>query len=113
MRLLGQHIDCPWCVTGDFNEILAFSEKEGGAIRPASQIRAFQDALDDCKLFELERVGPKFTWDNGHKDHSWTRLRLDRAVANVYWILMFQNACCHTLFSVFSDHSPIWGGLGW
>lgn len=49
----------------------------------------------DCNLFELDWHGPKFTWSNGHRDQTWTRLRLDRALTNSEWRDLFSEVCCH------------------
>lgn len=63
---LGRQIDCPWCCIGDFNEILGYHEKEGGAVRPSSQIKAFHDTLAVCSLFDMGWIGQKLSWNNGH-----------------------------------------------
>jgi hypothetical protein len=64
-------------VIGDFNDILFSREKEGGNRRPHSFMKAFQDALTDCELEDIDFLGDKYTWNRGI-----IRERLDRAVAN-------------------------------
>lgn len=107
LRLLGKQVARPWCCIWDFNEILGSHEKEGGANKPASQMRAFQNAILDCRLFDLGWSGAKYTWENGHKDGTWTRQRWDKAMINVDWKLLFPEANCHTLFSTASEHMPV------
>jgi hypothetical protein len=53
----------PWACFGDFNEVVALSEKSGGNMRQRSQMAAFQLTLEEC-LTDLVFVGPKFTWSN-------------------------------------------------
>ncbi|KAL4282893.1 hypothetical protein GQ457_16G011290 [Hibiscus cannabinus] len=40
----------PWCVAGEFIEILLSSEKQGGLVRNSTQMQNFRDALLDCHL---------------------------------------------------------------
>lgn len=42
LRKLGDQTRLPWCCMGDFDEILSFNEKEGGANRPSAQITGFK-----------------------------------------------------------------------
>jgi hypothetical protein len=50
-------------------------------------MQGFRDALSDCELEDLGFTGDKFTWQGGR-----LRERLDRAVANQRWIIMFPMA---------------------
>lgn len=79
----------PWLCVGDFNEILTHSEKCGGALHPTNQMNAFRDVLDVCQLSDLGFMGSKFTWCNIHEDDTFTKERLDRAVANPTWCEKF------------------------
>jgi hypothetical protein len=89
-------------VLGDFNEILYSSEKEGGATRAPRYMQAFQDCLSQCSLEDLGYTGDKFTWRRGR-----LRERLDRAVANGQWNVMFPNAVVINEGATKSDHRPI------
>ncbi|KAL0325489.1 UNVERIFIED_CONTAM: putative mitochondrial protein [Sesamum radiatum] len=51
-----------WLCAGDFNEILAHSEKEGGPPRAEWQIHNFRECLSDCDWHDLGFRGPDFTW---------------------------------------------------
>lgn len=94
----------PWLCTGDFNEILRHDEKEGGCGRPNGQINAFREVVEECGLSELGFSGSKFTWANYHPDWTWTRLRLDRGLANGDWKTGYPNAQTKHLFTTASDH---------
>lgn len=51
------------CV-GDFNEILNFGEKLGGALRPQNQIEAFRTTVKACELYDIGSIGSKYTCNN-------------------------------------------------
>ncbi|KAL0388103.1 UNVERIFIED_CONTAM: putative mitochondrial protein [Sesamum radiatum] len=94
----------PWLCAGDFNEILAHSEKEGGPPRAEWQIRNFRDCLSDCDLHDLGFRGPDFTWCNNQLAPYTVRERLDRACSNVAWSQSFPKAYVRRRFP-YSDHS--------
>ena len=52
----------PWHVIGDFNDITGLSEKEGGRPRPRRQMEIFNDAINHCGFWEVDFIGPRFTW---------------------------------------------------
>jgi hypothetical protein len=97
----------PWLCAGDFNEILEQNEKFGAAIRRASQMEGFRQALEDCELCDLGFIGSRFTWSNCRTDVSYTQERLDRAVANREWCTLFPVASVTILAACSSDHNPI------
>lgn len=57
----------PGLCIGDFNEIGARTEKEGGAVCRMTQIHAFLELLSGCALMDLEFNGPPFTWSNNQR----------------------------------------------
>lgn len=70
---------------GDFNEIVVQAKKCGGRGRPSSQMMAFQQTLEFCKLLDLGFNGPKFTSTNCQEESDFMKVRLDRGVANLAW----------------------------
>jgi hypothetical protein len=107
LKLLKSFLPLPWFSAGDFNEIVEQSEKEGAAIRRESQMVRFRKALEACDLDDLGFIGPKFTWYNHRMDGSFTKERLDRAVADSAWCSRFQSVTVHVLASCTSDHHPL------
>jgi hypothetical protein len=68
----------------------------------------FRQALEDCQLHDLGFVGDAFTWRNHHRDAaSYTKERLDRAVANNAWHVCFPLARVIHGEQRHSDHRPI------
>ncbi|KAL2942601.1 hypothetical protein RDABS01_030951, partial [Bienertia sinuspersici] len=100
-------IDLPWCVVGDFNQILYNLEKKGGSNRAEREIREFREALDECYLQDLGYEGEASTWWNRQAVPNDVKERLDRGVATLSWIELFPNVVVqHLAFERF-DHRPI------
>lgn len=68
LRHLSTRISLPWIAGGDFNEILADSEKSVGPLRAPSLMNAFHEGLFDCDLIDQGYVGPEFTWANNRAE---------------------------------------------
>ncbi|XP_041000998.1 uncharacterized protein LOC121246780 [Juglans microcarpa x Juglans regia] len=97
----------PWCIIGDFNKVLSQEEKEGGMPRPEVQMQEFRQVLEDNSLFDLGWMRSRFTWSNRHEDQSFTKERLDRAVANHSWAVNFRNNKVDVLITRQSDHKAL------
>lgn len=67
----------------------------------------FNEMLSNCCLTNLGFSGPRFTWTNLRQTGGLIQERLDRAVANPSWRLMFPNAELRHLPRVHSDHCPV------
>lgn len=108
LRELKEKFDMPWLCCGDFNEILFNYEKEGGSPRAERCMENFRRALEDCELFDLGFVGDAFTWRNHHDlATSYTKERLDRAVANGAWRAKFPLVRVINGDPRHSNHRPI------
>jgi hypothetical protein len=79
----------------------------GGSERHRTQMRAFQQALEDCILSDLGYSSPKFTWQNCQEGDCFVKERLDRGVANNAWRGLFPDAEIIVTSTIFSDHAPI------
>lgn len=49
----------------------------------------YQDVLHDCKLLDLSFSKGKYTWSNNKLDQTFTKEKLDRAIASDDWISTF------------------------
>jgi hypothetical protein len=108
LRLLNHRSNLPWLCCGDFNEILFNYEKVGGDARSENCMVKFREALEDCGLHDLGFVGDAFTWRNHHHNAtSYTKERLDRAVANSEWRARFPLVRVINGEPRHSDHQPI------
>jgi hypothetical protein len=107
LRHLKNFAPQPWLCVGDFNEITHQEEKTGDARRREGQMVAFRLALEDCYLTDLGYNGPRFTWSNKRMDGSFTRVRLDRAVATSTWCEQHRGMEVCVLATRASDHNPL------
>jgi hypothetical protein len=99
----------PWLVASDFNDIVGADEKRGGAVAASRKCQIFRDRINYCSLIDLGAMGAKFTW-RGPVFHGGQRIyeRLDRALCNSKWSLMFPDGFVKVLPRVdYSDHHPI------
>lgn len=111
IKRLSQCSNIPWIIGGDFNEILSSNEKEGGFVRPQSQINAFREAIDSCGLEDLGYEGDKFTWIRSKGSSLEIKERLDRFLANFKFKEMFKDINIKHLCMHNSDHKPIVASL--
>lgn len=61
IRLLASVSQLPWCIFGDFNDLLYDSDKYGQVPHPPSLMDGFRKAIDDSMLSEIDLCGGKFT----------------------------------------------------
>ncbi|XP_038982901.1 uncharacterized protein LOC120110929 [Phoenix dactylifera] len=105
-RLLTRGV--PTMVVGDFNCILAPSEKRGGRVYSDSvDRREFREFMNGAGLVDLGFTGPRFTWCNNQSGRSRVWERLDRAIASADWIQRFPSYQVSHLARIASDHCPI------
>ncbi|XP_042515252.1 uncharacterized protein LOC122089592 [Macadamia integrifolia] len=82
---LGANRNENWICLGDFNSILSWHEKSGGNKKGNRDMQNFRDMMNFCNLIDLGSKGPTFTWSNKRLGEANTRLRLNRALANIAW----------------------------
>lgn len=82
LRSINREAEMLWICSGDFNEITCYSEKFGGCPRPYKLMQDFQEALNQCDLYELPTIGSSFTRANNRYSHNFTKEKLDLALAN-------------------------------
>ncbi|XP_074324401.1 uncharacterized protein LOC141661315 [Apium graveolens] len=80
---LAQLSTLPWCMVGDFNDLLYATDKKGIHPHPEYLMRGFQNAIDSSSLAELDLNGGSYTWEKGRGTREWVQERLDRAFANM------------------------------
>ncbi|XP_058726696.1 uncharacterized protein LOC131598077 [Vicia villosa] len=109
LKIIAGTINISWLVAGDFNDIAFAKEKKGGSIVSVRKCKIFRDNMEECNLTNMQTKGPYYTW-RGPIYHGGQRIyeRLDRAISNEAWRLMFTEAHVKVLTRVdFSDHHPI------
>ncbi|MCI24021.1 hypothetical protein A2U01_0045204, partial [Trifolium medium] len=67
----------------------------------------FRNAVSDCDLTDIHLEGYPFTWVKSRGTPHIIEERLDRAMVNSDWLLLFPDAKLLNLIASHSDHSPI------
>lgn len=108
IRNLAGTITLPWLIVGDFNDILAGSEKIGGRPVDMRRCNGFSNWIQNCGLIDFGSVGPKFTW-RGPEIGGYGRVfeRLDRCLGNHLFRVKFPELIIKVLPRIKSDHHPI------
>ncbi|KAK3033681.1 hypothetical protein RJ639_034560 [Escallonia herrerae] len=97
----------PWLGIGDFNEILAISDKRGGRPYASPSHGGFPSVMLEKGLVDLGFSGNPFTWMNKRPLLANIRERLDRGLGNPQWRILFPNVTIKHLLAILSDHNPI------
>lgn len=97
----------PWCIFGDFNDILHAHEKKGRTVRPSWLINGFRRVIHDAGLIDINLDGYPYTWFKSLGTDRAVEERLDRALANEAWFNLFPNVSLDNLVASVSDHYPI------
>ncbi|KAJ9170090.1 hypothetical protein P3X46_018224 [Hevea brasiliensis] len=112
LRSLKQKSTLPWCVIGDFNDIMFLLRKQGNDIHLRWLMEGFYSALYDCQLHDMGYTGSRYAWDNHQNDSNSVQERLDRVVATSDWGSLFSMAKVYVIYGVSSDHLPLFLSLG-
>jgi exonuclease III len=107
LRLLSNQYALPWCIFGDFNDIMDASEKRNRTMRSNWLINGFRQAVIDCGVSDVPMEGYPFTWFKSLGTPRAVEERLDRALANTAWFHNFYSASLKNLVAPASDHYPI------
>lgn len=67
----------------------------------------FIDVLGKGDLYDIGQKGEKFTWSNRHCDETFTKERLDKAMANIHWSNFYRERSLEVLIVRSSNHRPI------
>ncbi|XP_058776514.1 uncharacterized protein LOC131650817 [Vicia villosa] len=97
----------PWCIIGDFNDLLSQNDKRGLHPHPDWLCSGFQEVISDCNLTDIPLVGYPFTWTKSRGAPHMIEERLDMALGSVSWLQFFPDAKLTNLVASHSDHSPI------
>lgn len=65
MEQLSMLIMLPWCILGDFNQVIYQKDKQGGRAVGGHSAERMRLMFDRCGLMETKFSGPSFTWTNG------------------------------------------------
>ncbi|XP_074326770.1 uncharacterized protein LOC141664715 [Apium graveolens] len=97
----------PWCIMGDFNDLLYSVDKKGNHPHPVALMKGFRNALEESLLTELELSGGSYTWEKSRGTDDWVQERLDRAFAMMQWWSKFPLCKLSVVSTSVSDHDLI------
>ncbi|WJX23528.1 hypothetical protein P8452_12731 [Trifolium repens] len=107
LRALRNMSPHPWCIIGDFNDLLSQEDKLGNLPHPNWLCAGFRNAVSDCDLTDIHLEGHRFTWIKSGGTANVIEERLDRAMASTEWLTLFPEVKLTNLLASHSDHSPI------
>ena len=96
----------PWFISGDFNDIIDSSEKQGGPTRHEGTFVDIRSFMSECDLYDLKHSGNFLSWRGKRHDHV-VHCRLDRAMSNGAWALDYPFSRCEYMRFEGSDHRPL------
>jgi len=99
---LGQSLEDPWCVSGDFNSVLRLGERIGGVEVTEGETRDFATCINKNGLQKFQYEGAFFTWTN---KTIWSRI--NKVFHNELWYECFAYIHAHYMSQGLSDHTPI------
>ncbi|KAA3461025.1 reverse transcriptase [Gossypium australe] len=102
LSYIAKNINLSWLIARDFNTLLDEDEKKCGSNRVVASCPAFQQVCSVCELKDLRFKCSKFTWNKGNIFE-----RLDRALCNSRWELMFPNTAVFNILRIKFDHCPL------
>ncbi|XP_058741816.1 uncharacterized protein LOC131614184 [Vicia villosa] len=97
----------PWCIIGDFNDLLSQNDMQGVNAHPNWLCTGFQDAVGDCDLTNIPLEGYPFTWTKSRGTPHMIEERLDRSLITSEWLRLFPSAKLLNLIASHSNHTPI------
>ncbi|MCI03614.1 endonuclease/exonuclease/phosphatase family protein, partial [Trifolium medium] len=107
LRELRDMSELPWCIMGDFNDLLSQEDKKGIHPHPNWLCNGFRSAVSDCDLTDIQLEGYPYTWIKSMGTPNVIEERLDRAMTNSEWLGMYPEAKLVNIIASHSDHSPI------
>lgn len=106
LKLIQATVLGPWCVMGDFNNVLEPGDRIGGREVTAHEIKNFKSCIEECDLQDITATGGSFTWSNRQSDGTRIFSKIDRCLVNCDWIL-HMDYTAEFLPEGISDHTPI------
>ncbi|KAK2370109.1 hypothetical protein QL285_083191 [Trifolium repens] len=94
----------PWCLMGDFNNVLKAADRIGGKIVHESEYCDMASMMDKVGLSEMDSLGDYYTWSNKHVEGI-IYSRIDRVLGNVDWFQMHLDVTLTNMDPGVSDHA--------
>ncbi|XP_022024439.1 uncharacterized protein LOC110924755 [Helianthus annuus] len=96
----------PWIIMGDFNSALNIEDKSLGASSISAGMREFQNCVDDIEVFDINRSGLHFTWNQKPKEGVGLLKKIDRVLWNTHFVVEYPSSVAYFHPYRLSDHCP-------
>ncbi|XP_059315534.1 uncharacterized protein LOC132066189 [Lycium ferocissimum] len=97
----------PWILWGDFNTILYTQDRVYGAAISNAKIRDFSDCVQNLMVTELPWQGDYYTWSNKQQGGNKVWSRIDRALGNLDWMMIYGHLTIEYNLPHISNHAPM------
>lgn len=87
IRNLSGMSSIPWCIIGDFNDLLSNKDKCGHIGHPTWLLSSFKETILDCELSDILLEGYPFTWRNSRGSDDAVEKRLNLAMATAFGLV--------------------------
>lgn len=104
---LASGITGPWCILGDFNNVLHVTDRIGGNPIQAYEYADLESMMTTSGLSELPMTGHEYTRCNKHTQGV-IYSKIDRALGNMDWFQVYQGAQVEVLDPGVSDYCPLY-----
>lgn len=82
IRNLASMSSLPWCIIGDFNDMLKISDKKGRVEHLNWLFNGFREVVHERSLFDLPLVGYHYTWSGRRSQGDIVEERIDRTLVS-------------------------------
>ncbi|OIT19075.1 hypothetical protein A4A49_65809, partial [Nicotiana attenuata] len=106
LQILGSHIQIPWLISGDFNNVLTTKDRLG-QLMTTNEVHDFKQCIDNMQLTPLKTKGCFFTWCNKQNANDRVYSKIDWAFGNFSWTQTYGHLEADFLKPGVSDQSPI------
>ncbi|XP_022042318.1 uncharacterized protein LOC110944968 [Helianthus annuus] len=96
----------PWFIMGDFNFALNIEDKSMGTSSISIGMREFQACVDEIEVFDINRMGIHFTWNQKPKKGVGLLKKIDRVMGNTPFVDEYPNSVAMFKPNRLSDHCP-------
>ena len=86
MIQIGQNVNHPWIIVGDFNAMLSPKDRLAGVPVNENEIKDFSNCVKVMGLNEVQWKGSYYTWNNKQSGNARISSRIDRAFGNEDWM---------------------------
>ncbi|XP_022032116.1 uncharacterized protein LOC110933190 [Helianthus annuus] len=96
----------PWVIMGDFNSALNLEDNSFGTSAISISMREFQACIDDIEVFDINRTGFHFTWNQKPKEGIGLLRKIDRVLGNTAFVEEYLSSVAVFNSYRLSDHCP-------